>query len=232
MNESKTIFYESFRNRKIYYDVHENGLIYRPDSDEKLSLNWRDIQYLEDRSGNRIDIFLNNQKEVPVRYATNEFSVLLKTICLKLADIRNESFCSQKFTLTLIYLLHLSFVISVIVLSLIGSFLVDNILFFILLALFVPFGIIILRQPISLTLEDHSLTVRNLFKERTINYNEIQNIDFEVRSNQYGSTLCILINLKNRTEMTIKRFKNIILFFIMLQIKLNENKKSNNCRQD
>ncbi|MBW2193104.1 MAG: hypothetical protein JRF27_04870 [Deltaproteobacteria bacterium] len=219
-------------NRKIYYDVHESGLIYRPDDGEKLSLNWRDIQYIEDRSGDRVDIFLNNQKEVPVRYATNEFSVLLKTICLKLADIRSESFSSQKFKLTLMYFLHLSFVISAIGLFLLGSLFVDKTVFFMLLVLSVPFGIILLRQPISLTLKDQSLTVGNLLAKQTVNYDEIQNIGFEVRRNQYGSTLCILITLKDGTEMAFKKFENIILFFIMLQIKLNENKRSNNGQQD
>ena len=63
MNGSKTFLDESFMNRKIYYDVDEHGLIYRPDSDEKFSLSWRDIQYIEDRSGDRVDIFLNKQKE-------------------------------------------------------------------------------------------------------------------------------------------------------------------------
>ena len=72
--------------------MHENGLIYRPDSDEKFSLSWRDIRYIDDCSVHRVDIFLNKQKEVPVRYTTNEFSVLLKTICLKLSEIRKESF--------------------------------------------------------------------------------------------------------------------------------------------
>jgi len=226
MNESKTFFYESFRNRKIYYDVHENGLICRTDSDEKFSLSWRDIQYIEDRSGDRVEIFLNKQKEVPVRYATNEFSVLLKTICLKLSEIRKESFYSYKFTLTLKYLLHLSFVISVLVLSLISSLLAGKALFFMLLALFVPLGIFIQRQPISLIIGNHSLAVRSLLMKRAINYNEIQNIDFEVKSNDYGSTLCILINLENRKKMTIKNIENIVLFFIMLQMKLNESIKN------
>ena len=225
MNESKTFFDESFKNRKIYYDVHENGLIYRPHSDEKFCLSWGDFQYIEDRPGDRVDIFLNKQKEVPVRYATNEFSVLLKTICLKLSEIRKENFYSHKFTLTLKYMLHFSFVTAVLVLSLISSLLVSKALFFILLTLFVPVGIFIIRQPISLALDNHNLTVRNLLIKRAINYNEIQSIDFEVKSNDYGSTLCILINLKNRKKMTIKKFENIILFFIMLQIKLNENKK-------
>ena len=223
MNESTTFSDKSFMNRKIEYDVHETGLIYRSDRDEKVSLSWRDIQYIEDCSGDRVDIFSNKQKEVPVRYATNEFSVLLKTICLKLSEIRKESFYSHKFTLTLKYLLHLSFVISVLVLSLIGSLLAGKALFFMLLTLCVPLGIFIHRQPISLTLDNHSLTVRNLLLKKAINYSEIQNIDFEVKRNEYGSTLCILVNLNNRKKMTIKKIENIILFFIMLQIKLNEN---------
>ena len=229
MNESKTFLYEPSADRKIYYDVHENGLIYRPENDEKFHINWRDIQFMEDCPGYRVDIFLDNQTEIPVRYATNNFSVLLKTICLKLSEIRKESFHSHKFTLTLKYLLHFRFVISVLVLSLIGSLFIGKALFFMLLILFVPVGIFIHRQPISLTLDNHSLTVRNLLLKRGINYNEIQNIDFEVKSNDYGSTLCILINLKNRKKMTIKKIENIILFFIMLQIKLNENIKNNNC---
>ena len=215
-------------NRKIYYDVHENRLIYRPDSDEKFSISWRDIKYMEDRSGDRVDIFSNKQKVVPVRYATNEFSILLKTICLKISAIRNESFYSHKFTLTLKYLVHLSFVYFVIVLSLICSLFAGKALFFMLLTLFVPCGIFVQRQPISITLDNHSLIVRFLFIKRSINYNEIQNIDFEVKSNDYGSTLCILINLKNRKKLTIKKIDNIVLFFIILQIKLNENIKNTN----
>lgn len=215
-------------DRAIYYDVHEDGLIYRPDNDEKFSFSWRDIQYIEDHSGGRVDIVLNEQKEVPVRYATHDFSVLLKTICLKLSGIHKESFHSYKFKLTLKDSLHLSAVILVLLLSFICSFLASKVLFILLLTLFVPVGIFVQRQPISLTIDNHTLTVRDLFITRAISYNEIQNIDFEVNSNDYGSTLCILINLRNRKRMTIKKIENIILFFIMLQIKLNENIKSDN----
>ena len=232
MIESKTFIDESLINRKIYYDVHDKELIYRPNSDETFCLNWRDIQYIEDRSGDRIDIFSNEQQEVSIRYATNEFSVLLKTICLKLSEIRKESFYSHKFTLTLKYQLHFNFVISVLVLFLVGSFLAGKALFFVLLTLFIPIGIFIQRQPISLTLDNHKLSVRNLFTEKVIYYNGIQNIDFEVKSNDYGSTLCILINLKNNKKMTIKKIEDIVLFYIMLQIKLNENINNNNCEQD
>jgi hypothetical protein len=222
MKVFKTFCYESPRSSKICYDIHENGLIYRPDYAEELNLSWRDIQYLEDCPGNRVDIFSKKLAEVPVRYETDEFSILLKTICSKLSEIRIESFCSQEFNLTSKYSLHLNFVISVLVLSLLGSLWVGYALFFMLLVLFVPIGIFILRQPFSLALDSHSLTVRNLLRERAINYSEIENIDFEVKSNDYGSTLCVLIELKSKRKMTIKKFENIILFFIMLQIKLNE----------
>ena len=97
-----------------------------------------------------------------------------------------------------------------------------------MVTIFAPIGIFIHRQPISLILDNHCITVRTLFIKRTIKYNQIQNIEFEVKSNDYGSTLCILINLKNRKKMTIKKIEDIVLFFIMLQIKLNENIKNNN----
>ena len=92
MSEPITFFSESFRNRTSYYDVHENGMFYRPDSGEEISFIWRDIKYIDDRSGDRVDIILYNLKEVPVKYTTNEFPVFLKTICLRLSDIRQEDF--------------------------------------------------------------------------------------------------------------------------------------------
>ena len=205
MNESKTFIDESFIDRKIYYEVHENELIYRPSSDDKFSLSWKNIQYIEDRPGERVDIFSNKQEEIPIRYATDEFSVLLKTICLKLSEIRKESFYPHKFSITLKYLLHLNFVVFVLVLSLISSLLVSKAGFIMLVTIFAPIGIFIHRLPISLTLDNHKITVRTLFIKRVINYTRIRNIEFKVKSNDYGSTLCILINLKNRKTITIQK---------------------------
>ena len=126
------------------------------------------------------------------------------------------------FTLDSKYLLHFKFVIAVIAVSLVSGLLLGKVLFITLLVLFAPLGVLIHRQPISLTLEDHRLTIRNLLKQRAVNYAEIQHIAFELTHNDYGNTLCILIHLKNSTRITIKRIENIILFFIMLQIKLNQ----------
>ena len=46
MIESKTFYNRSLESGKIYYDVYEYGFVYRPDSDEKISLNWQDIHYM------------------------------------------------------------------------------------------------------------------------------------------------------------------------------------------
>lgn len=225
MSEPITFFNESFQNRITYYDVHENGMLYRPDDGEKISFLWRDIQYIEDRPDNRVDIILNNLKEVPIKYTTNEFPVFLKTICLRLSDIRKGNFCFQKFPLTSKYRFHLSIAVSLLVLFLILSFSVSNVLFFLLLTLFVPLGIFFQRHPVSLTLDNHRLTFHYLHSKKAIDYDEILNIDFVLSNNDYGSTLCILINLKGREDITIKKLEDIIVFFIMLQIKLNENIK-------
>lgn len=223
MSESITFHCESFTNHNTYYDIHENGLIYRPDSDETIALVWKDIQYIEDVPGKRVVIFLYDTKEVPINYATKDFPLLLKTICLRLSEIRKDDFRSQKFTLDLKYLFQLRIAVCLLVLALIISPMVSNVLFFTLLTLCIPLGIFFQRTPYSLTVDSHSLTFHHLFKETVINYNDILNMDFEVITNDYGPTLCIVISLKNKKKITIKKIEDIMIFFTMVQIKLNEN---------
>ncbi len=223
MSESVTFHCESFKNHNTHYDIHGNGLIYRPDIDEPFDLVWQDIQYIEDVPGYRVVIFLYNTKEVPIHYSTKDFPVLLKTICLRLSEIRKDNFRSQKFTLDLKYLFQLRIAVCLLLLSLIISPMVSNVLFFTFLTLCIPLGIFFQRHPFSLTVGNHRLTFHYLFKETAINYNEILNMDFEVITNDYGPTLCIVISLKNKKKFTIKKIEDIMLFFTMVQIKLNEN---------
>ena len=225
MSEPITFFSESFPNSTTYYDVYENEICYRPDSNEEIRFNWTDIRYIDDQPRSRIKIVLDDQREVPVRYSTDQFPVFLKTICLRLADIRKENFRSQTFRLTPKYLFHLRIVVAVLVLSLIISFPISKILFSVLLALSIPLAIFFQRQPISLTLDNNHLILQYLQNKTAINYDQILDVDFEVLINDYGSTLSILIKLKDRKGITIKNLEDIVIFFIMLQIKLNENIK-------
>jgi hypothetical protein len=224
MSEPITFFCETFSGYTTYYDVHENGMVSRSDrDDEKTSFVWSNVRYIEDRSGGWIYIVLNNQKEIPVKYTTNEFPVFLKTICVRLSEIRKEDFRDQSFRLTAKYLFQLRLVVSVLVLALIVSLPLSYALFILLLTLSIPLGIFFQRQPISLTLDDQCLTVHYLHKKTAVDYHDILNADFKVMENDYGSTLGIVINLKDRKDITIRKLEDIIIFFIMLQIKLNEN---------
>ncbi|MGI9535574.1 MAG: hypothetical protein ACR2PB_00785 [Desulfocapsaceae bacterium] len=225
MSEPITFFSESLSNRTSYYDVYENEICYRPDSGGETFFNWSDIKYIDDQSRSRIKIVLDDQREIPVRYTTNDFPAFLKTICLRLADIRKENFRSQTFHLTSKYLIKLRIVVALLVLSLIVSFPISKVLFLVLLTLSIPLAIFFQNQPISLTLDNTRLIFRYLHKKTSINFHEILDVDFEVLINDYGSTLSILIKLKDRKDITIKNLEDIIIFFIMLQIKLNENIK-------
>ena len=226
MSEPITFFSESFKDGTTYYEVHENGMVCRSDNhNEKTRFVWSNVKYIDDRSRGWIFIVLNNLKEIPIKYTTNEFPVFLKTVCLRLSDIRKEDFRYQNFRLTAKYLFQLGILVSILVLALIVSFPLSNVLFFFLLTLFIPLGIFFQRQPISLTLDNQCLIVHYLHKKTAIDYHEIINADFEVLNNDYGSTLGILINLKGRKDITIRKLEDIIIFFIMLQIKLNENIK-------
>ena len=225
MTEPITFHCESFNNHNTYYDIHDDGLIYRPDRDETFAFVWKDIQYIEDVPGQRVVIFLYNTKEVPISYSTTHFAILLKTICLRLSEIRKKDFRSLKFTLDLKYLIQLRIVVCLLLLSLIISPLVSNVLFFTFLTLTIPLGIFFQRHPYALTVDNRSLTFHHLFKETDITYNEIINLDFEVLTNDYGRTLCIVLHQKNKKKITIKKIDDIIIFFTMMQIKLNENSK-------
>ena len=225
MTEPITFHCESFNHHTTYYDIHENGLMYRSGHDETFALSWKDIQYIEDVPGRRAVIFLYDTKEVPISYSTTHFPVLLKTICLRLSEIRKEDFRSQKFPLDQKYLFQLRIVVCLLLLALIISPLVSNLLFFTFLMLCIPLGIFFQRHPYSLTVDTHSLTFHHLFKETVINYNEILDMNFEVLTNDYGRTLCIVLHQKSKKKITIKKIEDIIIFFTMVQIKLNENSK-------
>jgi hypothetical protein len=223
MSEPITFFSELFRGGTKYYDVHEHGMVCRSDSDdEKTSFVWSNVEYIEDHSDGWICIVLNNLKLIPIKYSTNEFPVFLKTICSRLADIRREDFRSQNFRLTPKYLFQLRAVVSMLVLALIVSLPLSNALFFTLLALAIPLGVFFQRQPISLTLDNQCLTLHYLHKKTDIDYHEILNADFEILTNDYGSTLAIVVKLQGRKDLTIRKLEDIITFFIMLQIKLDE----------
>jgi len=224
MSEPITFFSESFKGGTTYYDVHENGMVYRSDSkEEATSFLWSDVKYIEDRTRGWIVIVLENLEEIPIKYTTKDFPVLLKTLCLRLSDNRKDDFRDQTFRLTSKYLFQLRIVVVMLVLAVIVSIPLSTVLSLSLLSLSIPLGVFFQRQPVSLTLDSRCLTLNYLHKQTALNYHEIVDADFEVLTDDYGSTLTIRITLKGRKDLTIRKLEDIIVFFVMLQIKLNEN---------
>jgi len=224
MTESKTYICDSNINNIVSYDMDRSGIIYRPYHADEIEIGWRDIAYIEDRPHNRVVISLNNSTEVPIHYTTNDFPEFLEAICLKLSEIRQDNFRPQKFILNFRYLCQLGVVILLLLLSLIVSLAVSKILFILFFILIVPLVIFFQHTPVSLALENDQLVLLYLFKETSVNYNEISAINFAVVSNDYGRTLHLEIHIKNQNRLAIKKFGDMIILFIMLQIKLNEKK--------
>lgn len=224
MSEPITFFSESFKGVTTYYDVHENGMVYRSDSKEgKTRFLWSNVKYIEDRARGWIFIVLENLEEIPINYTTKDFPVLLKTLCLRLSDNRKDDFRDQTFRLTSKYLFQLRIAVVMLVLAVIVSIPLSTVLSLFLLSLSIPLGLFFQRQPVSLILDNRCLTLNYLHKQTAIDYHEIVDADFEVLTNDYESTLTIRIKLKGRKDLTIRKLEDIIVFFVMLQIKLNEN---------
>ena len=222
MNESKTFICESNRSNLVYYDVDARGITYRPERGQPpISVMWPDIEYIENRSDSRIVIYLHDSTEVPIHYTTNDFPEFLKIICEKLSEVRKDDFHPRKFTLEVNYLYRLRIAVCLFALALLVSLLVSRVLFFTLLTLCIPLAIFFQRHPFSLTMDNDSLTFHYLFKETTVNYDEITNMHFEVATNDYGKTLCIVFALKYRKRITIRKFDDIIIFFTLVQMRLN-----------
>ena len=221
MNEPRTFICESNRNHLVYYDVDDRGITYRPERGEHINVLWPDIEYIEDRSDSRIVIYLRDSTQVPIHYTTNDFPECLKIICQKLSEARKDEFHPRKFTLEVHYLYRLRIAVCLFALSLIVSLLVSRVLFLTLLTLSIPLAIFFQRHPFSLTVDDDSLTFHYLVKETALSYAEIANMEFEVATNDYGKTLCIIFAVKNRKRITIKKFEDLIIFFTLVQMRLN-----------
>jgi hypothetical protein len=223
MKTTNTFSYESFNNRMEYFDAHETGLTYRPYQSPAINVKWEEIKYLEHISGERVDIYFNNESPIPIRYETKEFSHLLEMICFKIAGIQKEKFARQKFSATTLFILHISFVLTFCGICLLAGFTTNWVSSFIFAVIFVPLGYFLLRQTISITLYDQYFMERSFISRRAVNYKEIEKVGLDLRTNEYGSNLYIVLSMQLKNNIVIKKLNNIFLLFILLKIKLNEN---------
>ena len=89
---------------------------------------------------------------------------------------------------------------------------------FVLLTVFVVFGIFFFFQPQSLTLEGRSLQVKYLFSERTLLADEITSIDLRYSQSRNGKNYFVQLTQTNKKKMKISGL-NLSVSIVYLVLK-------------
>ena len=230
MREPQTYIFESDQHQAHYYEVRATGLTYHPPGRKSIDARWEDIKYLDDISGHKVDIVLNEAPMIiPLFYATREFPALLTAVCSKLAELHQEKIGTQTFKGNVAYFVHSGLVLSVFLVLVVGS--VFYLYRFTPVWLFVltvtlPMIAYILLQPHTVAPGDDTLFVRDFVRQRFIDYTRIKRLAFDVHGDQYASFLCILVHLTNGRTIKMQRFENLILLFIFIQTKWHRSREN------
>ena len=217
MGATQTFCFEPFLNRKYYYDVYDEGFIYRPYDGEKRDIKWEDIDYLQNSPNRRVEVFFKGGEDpVPIYYDTGEFDVLLKMICDKLSVIHGGIFKGQAFKASRGYFIHITFFIFLSLAIIIFGLEYDSKIMIAVSILFFILGIHLMNRPLSIFLSDQNFLIRNFIFKKIFNYTDIKELDFKLVGHEYSTYLAIIIHLINGRKFKIQRFDNIILCYILL----------------
>ena len=203
------------------YDLDETGLVYHPPGAPEVALGWKDIQYLEERAGQRVDIITADPDlVVPLYFGTREFADLLGRLCAKLAGLHRAQMETLTFRASRSYFTHFSVVIGVLIVFFMAGVLFLN--FFdpgmlLVLVMTLPISIHLILQPIEVTPSPQGLHVRDFCRRRLIPYGAIENLTFDARGDLHVSFLRVLLILRNGRRIKISRFDNLILLFILIE---------------
>jgi hypothetical protein len=225
MGTLETFCFEPFQNHKYYYDVCDDGLIFRPYQGETLDIKWEDIDYLQNSPNKRVEVFFNGGEDpVPIYYDTGEFNILLKMICDKLAAIHREIFQSQEFKASRSYFIHITFFLFLSLAIIIFGIEYDSKMLLAVSASFFILGIHLMNRPLSILLSEKNFLIRNFLFKKIFKYSDIKALDFKLIGHEYSTFLGINIHLINGKKFKIQRFDNIILCYIFLTSALSKTK--------
>lgn len=229
MPEPQTYIFDSDQQQAHYYEVAEEGLTYHPPGRKSIAVRWEDMQYLDDISGHKVNIVLNEAPLIiPLFYATRQFPALLTTVCSKLAQLHRNKIGTQTFKGNLAYFVHSGLVLSVFLVIVLGGtfylYRYTSAWLFILTVTLPMMGYILL-QPHTVSPDDDSLYVRDFVRTRFIDYTRIKHVSFDVHGDQYAAFLCILVQLTNGRKIKIQRFENLILLFIFITTKWHRSRE-------
>lgn len=217
MDTARTFCFEPFLNRKYYYDVYDEGLIFRPYDGENLDIKWEDIDYLQNTPKKQVEVYFKGGEDpVLIYYDTGGFNILLKMICDKLAAIHGEIFQNQEFKASRSYFFHITFFIFFSLAIIIFGIEYDSKILLAVSALFFILGIHLMNRPLSIFLRDKNFIIQNFLFKKILRYSDIKGLDFALVGHEYSTYLAIIIHLINGKKFKIQRFDNIILCYILL----------------
>ena len=225
MGTVQTFCFEPFPNHKYYYDVCDEGLIFRPHQGETLDIKWEDIDYLQNSPNRRVEAYFNGGEDpVPIYYDTGEFNILLKMICDKLAAIHEGIFQSREFKASRGYFIQIIFFLFLSLAIIIFGIEYDSKMMLAVSALFFILGIHLMNRPLSILLSEKNFLIRNFLFKKIFRYSDIKELDFKLIGHEYSTYLGINIQIINGKKFKIQRFDNIILCYIFLTSSLSKAK--------
>ena len=220
MTTPATYIFESEAHQIHAYEIGEDGLSYQAPGQPVVTVRWKDIKYLEDISGKRVDIVRNDAATpIPVFYGTRQFSTLLTTVCAQLAALHDRQIGTQTFRGSKAYFIHLGVVLGVLAVLFLGSIVYlyqYTFVWLFMVTVTAPMIVYIILQPHTVTPYDDGLSIQDFRKTRVIAYDHIQEVCFDFHGDRQLSFLCILIHLANGRKIKIQRFENLILLLIFI----------------
>lgn len=225
ISEPQTYHFESEDHQIHSYQAQKDGLTYQAPGRKSITVRWEDIKYLEDISGQRVEIIRNDDPaNIPVFYHTQHFSDLLTSVCSELARRHRHQIGTQTFKGSLAYFIHRGIVLGIMAMLLLASVIYRyefTSIWLFMAAVTLPMIGYILLQPHAVTPVEDGLSLQDFMKTRFIAYDRIKHIAFDFHGDRQVSFLCILIHLTNGRKIKIQRFENLILLFIFIMSRWN-----------
>lgn len=227
MTDSRRYIFAPTLGPPHVYDLDAAGLTYHAPGDREVALRWDEIQYLEERPGQKVDIVADNpDRVVPVYFGTQHLGDLLDRLCSQLSVLHRDKKETLTFRATRSYFNHFSIVIGVLI-----AFLMAGVLFLnsfepamlLVLAITLPLGVSLVLQPIEVTAGENGLRVRDFCRQRRVPYGAIETLAFDVRGDLNFSFLRIILTTRNGQRIKITRFENMLLLFIMIKAHRHPN---------
>jgi len=221
MPDTRIYSYEPELQGPHTYELGAEGLVYRPPSGDRRVVRWTAIRYLEDISGRKVDIVADGDAaRIPLFYGTRRFSDLLSEVCARLSELHGDQLAGPAtFRGNRAFFAHTAAVLGVFGVLVFGSLVVLDgrmVVWLFIVAATLPMAIFVLRQPHTVTVGEDGLLVKTFLRPRLISYGDIAAIRFDLYGDKHTAYLCIRVELTSGRRVTILRFENLVLLYLMM----------------